>query len=191
MQLPKPRLSWGATTPSSLFIVPAGRQTQRTMLASVDKAEDFRDRRIRRRERLHRVEPFGKDSRGVEKLLIERPDGGQSFARKFAPFHPDDIETFETRVLAVDETVGNNVAANAADAADHGLRTNSGELMYRRQAADEDKIADFTMTAKRSRGREDDVIADLAVMTDMTAIHEVTAVADRGKPAAPNRAGIH
>src|SRR5580704_12652102 len=47
------------------------------------------------------------------------------------------------------------------------------------------------MTAKRGRGREDDVIADLAVMSHMAAIHEVAAVADAGNAAAADRAGIH
>src|ERR1700761_3240550 len=124
-----------------MLIVPAGREAQRTMLAGIDKAEDLRNRRIRRRERLHRLEPFGKDPRSVEELLIKRPDDDQSFARKFAPFHPDDIETFETRILAVDEAKGNNVAANPADAANHGLRTNSRELVHGGQAADEDEVA--------------------------------------------------
>ena len=63
--------------------------------------------------------------------------------------------------------------------------------MHRRQAADEDKIADLAMAAQRRRGREDDVVADLAVMTDMAAIHEISAVADPGNAAAGDRAGVH
>src|ERR1700727_3412000 len=161
------------------------------MLTGIDKGEDFRHRRSRLGERLDRIEPFGKDSSGVEKLLIERSDNDQSFAGEFATLHPDDIETFETRILAVDEAIGNNVAANATDAADHGLRANPRELMHRGQATDEDKIADLAMTAKRGRGCEDDVIADLAIMSHMAAIHEETAVADAGNAAGAHRAGIH
>ena len=75
--------------------------------------------------RLYRSQPFGEDSGGVKQLLIERPDDGEPFAREFAAFHPDDIETFKTRILAVDQPERNDIAANAADAADHGLRVRS------------------------------------------------------------------
>ena len=94
-------------------------------------------------------------------------------------------------ILAVDEPERNHVAAHAADAADHHLRPDPGELVHRRQPADEDEIADLAMAAQRRRGREDHVIADVAVMADMAAIHEVAAVADAGDAAAGDRAGIH
>ena len=65
------------------------------------------------------------------------------------------------------------------------------ELMHRRQSADEDEIADLAMAAERGRGREDHVIADLAVVTDMAAIHEIAAIADPRDAAAGYGTGVH
>jgi hypothetical protein len=47
------------------------------------------------------------------------------------------------------------------------------------------------VTAERGGGCKNHVIADLAIMTDMAAIHEVAALADAGDAAAGNRASVH
>src|ERR1700722_2577177 len=122
------------------------------MLALVDESQDFRDRRIRGRQRLHRTQPFGKNAGSVEQLLIERANRGQPFARELATLHADDVEAFEAGGLAGDKAERNHVAANPADSADHYLRTYSRELMHRRQTADENKITDLAVTAKCRRG---------------------------------------
>src|SRR5262249_40421396 len=57
--------------PWSMFVRLIDRKAQRAMLAVADKAQDFGDRRIRSRQRLHRVEPFGKHTRSMKQLLIE------------------------------------------------------------------------------------------------------------------------
>ena len=150
------------------------------MLAVADEGEDFRDRGILGRQRLHRVQPFGKDAGAVKQLLIERAYGRQPLLGELAALHADDVEAFEAGILAVDEAERNDVAAHAADAADHHLRPDPRELMHRRQPADEDEIADLAMAAQRRRGREDHVVADLAIMTDMAAVHEVAARRRRG-----------
>ncbi len=134
-------------------------------------------------KRLHRVQPFGKDARSVEQLLIERPHRREALARELTPLHADDVEAFEARILAVHEPERNHVTAHAADAADHHLWPDPRELMHRRQAADENKIADLAVAAQGRRRREDHVVADLAVVTDMGAIHEVAAIADARDPA--------
>src|SRR4029077_16685598 len=85
----------------------------------------------------------------------------------------------------------NDVAANAADPTDHHLRPYPRELMHRRQSADEDEIADLAMAAKCRRGRENHVVADLAVVTDMAAIHEIAALANPRNAAAAHGAGVH
>ena len=51
------------------------------MLAGVDKLQDFRNRGIGIGKRLHRGQPFRKDSGRFKKLLIERPHGGKPLAR--------------------------------------------------------------------------------------------------------------
>src|ERR1700676_4722826 len=127
---------------------------------------------------LHRAQPLSKDAGPVKQLLIESAHRGEPLARKFAAFHADDVEPLEAGILAVDETERNDVAAHAADAANHHLRPDPGELMHRGQPADVDKIADLAVTAQRCRGREYAVVADDAIMADMAVVHEVTARPD-------------
>src|SRR4051794_28725675 len=120
----------------------------------------------------------------MKQLLIERSYQSKPLAREFTALHADDVEAFEDGVLAIDEAERNDVAAHAADAADHHLRSDPGELMHRGQPADKNKIADLAVAAQGRRRRKDDVVADLAVVTDMAAVHEVSAFADAGNAAA-------
>ena len=66
-----------AALPSSVPVAVVGRKAQRAMLAVADEGEDFRDRRILARQRLHRVQPLGEDAGAVKQLLIERAHGGE------------------------------------------------------------------------------------------------------------------
>ena len=161
------------------------------MLAVVDECQNLRDRGVGACQRLHRAQPFGKNARSVEQFLVERTHRGQPLARELATLHADDIEAFETGVLTVNEAEWNHITANPADSADHHLGSYPGELMHRGQPADENKIADFAMTAKRCRSREDHVVADLAIVTDMATIHEIAAVADTGDAASGHGPGVH
>jgi hypothetical protein len=167
------------------------RKAQRTMLALGDEAQNFRDRGVLGRQRLHLAQPLGENAGSIKQLLIERPYDGQSFARELATLHADDVETLEAGILAVDEPERDHVAANAADAADHHLRPDPGELMHRGQPAYENKIADLAVATERGRGRKDHVIADLAVMTDMATVHKISAIADAGNTAPTDGAGVH
>src|SRR5439155_25452656 len=106
------------------------------------------------------------------------------------PLHADDVGDLETRILTVDEAERDHVAADAADAADHHLRPDPGELMHRGQPAYEDKIADLAVTTECGRSRKDHIIADLAVMTDMAAVHEKSAIAHPGNTASTDGAGV-
>src|SRR6187431_880934 len=83
-----------AAIPSSGFVAVVGRQAQRAMLAVADEGEDFGDRRIAGRQRLHVIEPFGKDAGAMKQLLIERAYGGEAIPGEFAPLHADDVEAF-------------------------------------------------------------------------------------------------
>ena len=119
------------------------------MLAVADEGEDFGDRRIFCGERLHRVQPLGKDAGTVKQLLVERAHRRQPLPGELAALHADDVQPFEARILTVGEPEWNDVAAHAADAADHHLRSDPRELMHRGQPADEDEIADLAVTAER------------------------------------------
>src|SRR6201999_1663519 len=91
----------------------------------------------------------------------------------------------------VDQTKRNHVAAHAAAAADHHLRPDPRKLMHRGKAADKDEIADLAVAAKRGGGGKNHIVADLTVVADMAAIHEITAIADPGNPTPGNGAGVH
>src|SRR6266403_1380257 len=174
-----------------MFGAAVSRKAQRTMLAVGDEGQNFRDRGILGRQRLHLAQPFGENAWSVKQLLIERPYDGQTFARELATLHADDVETLEAGILAVDEAERDHVAADAADAADHHLRPDPGELMHCGQPAYENKIADLAVAAERGRGRKDNVIADFAVMTDMAAVHEISAITDASNAASTDGAGVH
>jgi len=63
---------------SSMLVAVVGRKAQRAMLALADKGEDFRDRGIFRRLRLHRGQTLGKDARAMKQILIKRPHPGET-----------------------------------------------------------------------------------------------------------------
>src|SRR5258707_13020948 len=163
-----------------MFRAAVSRKAQRTMPAVGDEGQNFRDCGVLGRQGLPLAQPVGENSGSVKQLLIERPYDGQSFAGELAALHADDVETFEAGILAVDEAERDHVAADAADAANHHLRPDPGELMHCGQPAYENKIADLAVAAERGRSRKDNVIADFAVMTDMAAVHEISAIADPG-----------
>src|SRR5262245_43585503 len=143
-------MSWPAAVPGSVRSAAAvGRQAQRTVFCFGDEGEDFRDRRILRCHRLHRLEAFGEDAWAVKQLLIESAHGGEALLGELAALHADDVEALERGILAVDHTERDDVAAHAADAADHHLRPDPGELVHRRQPADIDEITDLAVAAER------------------------------------------
>src|SRR5471032_2740421 len=121
------------------------------MLFGIDERQDFRDRRIRTRQMPHPTQPLGKNAGAVKKLLIKRSDHRETFAAELAASHADDVEARKMRILTAGKTKRNYVAAHAGERADHHLRTHAAELMHRRQAAHENKIADLAMAAQRRR----------------------------------------
>src|ERR1700749_5189144 len=94
-------------------------------------------------------EALGEDAAAAKQLLIKRVNGRQALFGELAPFHTNDIQAFEAGMQAADEAERNHVAAHAANAADHHLRSDPRELVHRRQPADEDEIADLAMAAER------------------------------------------
>src|SRR5882724_4567877 len=174
-----------------MFVVLVGRQAQCTMLAVANEVEDFRDGRIRVGQRLYLDQPFSQKAGSVKQLLIERPDGRKPLARELPALHADDIEAFEAGVLAIGEAERNDVPANPADASNHRLRSNPDKLVHRRQAADIDEVADLTMAAQCRGCREDNIVSDNAIVTDMAVVHEISASADSREAAALLRSDVH
>src|SRR5713226_3110714 len=128
-----------------MFVAVVSRKAQHAVLAVADEGQDFRDRGILSRQRLHRIQTLGENAGAVKQLLIKRSHRGEPLARELAALHADDVETFEARILTVDEAERNDVAANAADSANHHLRPDPRELMHRGQPADKNKIADLAV----------------------------------------------
>src|SRR6185295_13480058 len=126
-----------AAIPKSLL---DGGKTDRAMLALADEVEDLGNRGVFARERLGRREPLGERAGAVEEFLVERLHGRAPLLGELPPLHPDEIEAFQRRILAVGEAERNDVVAHAREAADHHLRADARELMHRRQAADIDEI---------------------------------------------------
>src|SRR2546429_265837 len=84
-----------AAVPFSMPKAVVGRKTERAVLAVADESENFRNRGVLLRHRLHRVQPFGKDAGPVKQLLIERAHRSKPLARELAALHADEIEAFE------------------------------------------------------------------------------------------------
>src|SRR5215468_4820103 len=174
-----------------LTIAGVGRQAKRAMLGFGNEGQNLRNRRIFRRHRLHGLQTLGKDAGAVKQLLIKRAHGGKALLGELPALHADDVEALEHGIMAVGEAERNDVAAHAANAADHHLRSDPRELVHGRQPADIDEVADLAVAAECGRGREDHVIADRAVMADMAVVHEKSAVADARQPTAFDRSDIH
>ncbi len=123
----------------------------------------------------------------AEYHLIGRAQRLYLVARKAPALQPDDVQSGQSRAVADHHAIGNDVALNAGDAADHRMRADTHELMYRRQSAEERIVADGNVAAKRRVVGHDDVITELAVVRDVGARHEQTLVADLGQHAAALR----
>src|SRR3954467_7699359 len=115
------------------------------MLTAGDESQDLRNRRVFVGPGLDPRQTLDEDPGAVEKILIERPHRRQPLARELATPHPDHVEALEHGILAVDETIGNDVVADAADAANHDLGADPGELVHGGQSADVDEVPDFAM----------------------------------------------
>src|SRR6266702_1712456 len=123
-----------AAPPSSTPVAVVGGQTERAVLAIANERKDLGNRRIFGRQRLHRAQALGEDAAAVKQFLVERAHGGEPLPGELAALHAGDVQPLQARILAVGEAERDDVAAHAADAADHHLRANARELMHRRQA---------------------------------------------------------
>src|ERR1700733_1202352 len=190
-EISKALLVMAPVIPSPMSVAVASRKAQSAKLAVADKGQDFLDCRIFGRQRLHCMQPFGKNTGAVKQLFIERPECGEPLARELAALHADDVEAFEAGILAVDEPERNHVAANTANAAYHHLGTDPGELVHRREAADINEVSDLAMAAQGCRCSEDDIATDQAIMTDVAVVHEIPASADPRDAAALLGSDVH
>src|ERR1700691_814048 len=140
----------------------------------------------------HLFEPLGESPDLVtEQHLVGRAQRLNLLAREAATLQPDDVETRQTRAIAPHRAIGDDVALDPGDAADHGMAADAHELVHRAQAAEHGVILDADMAGQGRVVGHDDVIADDAVMRHMRADHEQTPVAHLGHHAAAAGAGVH
>ena len=91
---------------------------------------------------------------------------------KITALEPDDIEPGKPRPVAHHRSIGNHVVLDSGHAADHGMLADAHELMHRRKPAENRVVGDLNVPGKGRVVRHDDVVADLAIVGDMTADHE-------------------
>ena len=95
------------------------------------------------------------------------------------------------RPVAERRPEGNDVAFDAAHAADHGVAADADILVDGAQTAENGEIAHGHMAGDGGVVDEDDVVAHPAVVGHMRADHEQAAVAHSGLHAAAFGAGVH
>ena len=115
----------------------------------------------------------------------------QRLTREAAAPEPNHVEPTQVTDHTDRKRERDDVVAQAGHARDHRVRTDAGELVDRRQTANEHMIADGAMSAERGGIGEGHVMADLAVVGDMGIRHEEPAVAHFRYAAAVLGADVH
>ena len=93
-------------------------------------------------------------------------------------FSPTTLSPTRIGLRAERKAERNDVAGDAAHAAQHRALADADELVYGGVAADEHMVGDRDMAAQDRAVGKDDVVADLAVVSDMRIGHQEAAVAD-------------
>src|SRR6185312_4662405 len=99
-------------------------------------------------------------------------------ARDLAAAQTDQVETAQANMQANRDAVRNDIGADAGKPADESIAADAAELLRRGEATHDHAVADFEMPADNDPIREDNVVADDAIVTDMRSRHEEVVVAD-------------
>ena len=112
--------------------------------------------------------PFGEDAGSVKQLLIKRPYASTDVRvvnlRRFMPMMLRPSSTAYWPLTSPNGITSPRTPQTPPTITCGPIRV---ILVHRGQPADENEIADLAVSAQRRRGREDHVVADLAVMADM------------------------
>ena len=109
---------------------------QRPLAAGADERNDLLHQRFVGEFNGDGVEALGKHARTEEKSAVGVAQPVQLSARRAAPAQPDDVEPTRMAIWPLREAERNDVARNAAQAADHGALADADELMDRGMAAE-------------------------------------------------------
>src|SRR5690606_33935670 len=97
----------------------------------------------------------------------------------------DDIRTIGTGGMTVGQEVGRDVERHFAARPDDGVPADAAELMDAGQAADDGAVFDDHLATDRGAVDQHDLIADLALMGDMTRRHQEAVRPDAGDASLP------
>src|SRR5579875_3423289 len=129
-----------------------------------DEAQHVLDRSHAGKARRNAGDALGKGALvAFEERLIGVAQALDLFAREAAALHANDVEAGEPRAIAQDRAVGNDVALDAGDPADHRILADAHELMDGAEPAEDRVVADFHMAGKGRVVGHDHFVADLAV----------------------------
>src|ERR1700730_8571832 len=126
-----------------------------------------------------------------EQHLIGAAQGLNVLAREAAALQSHDVEADQTGPVAHHHTVGNYVALDASEAADHRMCADAGELMRRREPGEKCVVTHRDVTREEDVVRHDDMVAEMAVMGDVGSRHEQAIVSHPRHHAAAGSAGVH
>src|SRR6185437_5624973 len=98
-----------------------------------------------------------------------------------APPQADNIEPKQISERPMRHAIRNDVGANPTEADDHGALPDANKLTNGDATGEHPMIPDVYVTCEKNIVREHHLIADLAIMRDMRANHEETAIANFGE----------
>src|SRR5690606_23771525 len=93
--------------------------------------------------------------------------------------------------IADHKTIGDHVILDRAHTAHKGMLANPAKLMKRRAAAEDHIVINLAVTGQHHVVREDDMVTDDRVMTDMGACEKGTMIANARQHTAAACAGVH
>src|SRR6185295_3594880 len=164
---------------------------QGAALARADELEDHPDQRIPLILTLDPRKPLTEDTGPQEQGVVGGAQTANVVTGKTAPAQADHVEPGEHSALADRKAERDDVGTDAAHAGHHGALTDTHELVDGGSAAKDDPIAHRDVTAQHRVVGHDHVVADMAIVADMSADHEEAAVADVREPAAVLGPEVH
>ena len=105
--------------------------------------------------------------------------------------HADDVEAGEARTITERHAVRDDIVFDTGEATDKRMVPDAGELVDASAAADDDKVANGTMSGQHDVVGEHDVVADMAIVAHMAAGEKGAVITNAGDVPAAGRAGVH
>ena len=151
-----------SATPSSRPVAVFSWQAKRAMLDLGNERQNFGDRWILVCQMRHALESFGKHPGAMEQLLVERSNRSEPIAGEIAALHADDVEALKRRILAVDQAERITSPRTPQTPLPTCVRSACAGAPPKAAMKTKSPISQWRPA---SPCREDDVVADLAIVT--------------------------